>query len=397
MRIVQDRNKVLPVASEAQHQMRFGERQTRAASQPFQVSEPPPGQPSMGELVLDNTPPRPILTISHQLGRGSSMLNGTKSWNYTGICVESIYVWYRMILRPNPLKPRPLCALSSGFYKHAYRILALVLPLFLAISGSPGNRRAAATGYYDRLLPGQILYANQSIYTGESYLIMQGDGNLVHYEPNSYPAWYTNTFIGGARLEMQTDGNLVMYSPTGQVLFQTQTNGWPGTYLKIRPRGDVVLVAPNGAILWDNNADELNEGTYNQPSFPLSGYGRALYYWNGFANNAGGLEHLAMRAQDLGDIGNYICVDTVFDWHVQQPWPPLWHRHYDSRVARNCSSANGWGSLFEWNQHHDWIDGKRILAVCRYNPFSDVRGYCTSTPGTVPTNPGASVTFLYNG
>jgi len=53
---------------------------------------------------------------------------------------------------------------------------------------------------------------------------MQGDGNLVIYDPDGRPLWASNT-VGhpGSRLVVQDDGNVVIYDPQNVRLWQTVT------------------------------------------------------------------------------------------------------------------------------------------------------------------------------
>ena len=72
----------------------------------------------------------------------------------------------------------------------------------------------------------KVCWSNGAIRgAGDSYLIMQTDGNLVWYSRGK-AIWNSRTPGNpGARLVAQGDGNVVLYSKTNRALWSTQTNG----------------------------------------------------------------------------------------------------------------------------------------------------------------------------
>jgi Peptidase_C39 like family len=74
------------------------------------------------------------------------------------------------------------------------------------------NRRRQAlwhTGTYNRAV---------------KWTVMQGDGNLVTYDPNNRPIWASNTDRrGGVKLIMQNDGNAVIYRADNQPVWASNT------------------------------------------------------------------------------------------------------------------------------------------------------------------------------
>jgi len=59
-------------------------------------------------------------------------------------------------------------------------------------------------------------------------LIMQGDGNLVIYDPNDSPIWASNTEGKGTpkyKYIMQQDGNLVIYDKFQNPIWASNTRG----------------------------------------------------------------------------------------------------------------------------------------------------------------------------
>src|SRR5215208_770949 len=81
----------------------------------------------------------------------------------------------------------------------------------------------------DRLDPDQALAADQEITSnnGSASLIMQGDGNLVLYEPisgGSRALWASDTWGNpGCSAIMQGDGNVVVYAPDWNPLWASNT------------------------------------------------------------------------------------------------------------------------------------------------------------------------------
>jgi len=70
-------------------------------------------------------------------------------------------------------------------------------------------------------------WANNINTSNASFVVMQGDGNLVEYDKSGNPLWSSNTTGSGNHLDLQTDGNLVIYSSGGQPLWFTSTSQVP--------------------------------------------------------------------------------------------------------------------------------------------------------------------------
>jgi hypothetical protein len=92
-----------------------------------------------------------------------------------------------------------------------------------------------------------------SSWNGRFKLWMQSDGNLVLHD-NGVAVWAdgkNNGFYN--RLVMQTDGNLVHYVSDGVVEWaacSTRTHGHPGSYFKLQDDGNMVLVYPGDIVGW---------------------------------------------------------------------------------------------------------------------------------------------------
>jgi hypothetical protein len=82
-----------------------------------------------------------------------------------------------------------------------------------------------------------------AVYPAGSYkLIFQGDGNLVVYDQNMTPTWFSGTAnVGATQAVMQGDGNFVISNAAGQPIWYTGTGGFPGAYAQIQNNGNFVI------------------------------------------------------------------------------------------------------------------------------------------------------------
>ena len=88
-------------------------------------------------------------------------------------------------------------------------------------------------------------------------LSMQGDGNLVIYSPASQgnmPIWDSGTRVAGSALWMQGDGNLVIYNAAHQWVWDTSTNGHPGSVATLQDDGNLVVYGPGHVVLWESRS-----------------------------------------------------------------------------------------------------------------------------------------------
>jgi hypothetical protein len=110
-----------------------------------------------------------------------------------------------------------------------------------AFVSAPSADAAAGTSV---LMPGEQLYAGQSLVNGQYTMAMQTDGNFVLYAGNQ-SLWQSHTDNNpNAWVIMQTDGNLVVYSPgptNVHALWQSGTYNQPGDRLVVQPDGNAVI------------------------------------------------------------------------------------------------------------------------------------------------------------
>ena len=99
------------------------------------------------------------------------------------------------------------------------------------------------------LFPGQSLKPGESLKSDNQQftLIMQTDGNVVLYNSQSRPLWWTNTgggMINPREFVMQTDGNLVLYDTSGgsgAARWNSHTEGHPMAFLNVQDDGNLVV------------------------------------------------------------------------------------------------------------------------------------------------------------
>lgn len=110
---------------------------------------------------------------------------------------------------------------------------------------------ADANNLGDSLQIGQSLSVGKELisHNGLNKLIVQGDGNIVLYNPDQLPAWDSykkQTTLSAKNLILQGDGNLVAYTATGQVAWASNTAG--ADRLLLQDDGNLVLYRGNTPV-----------------------------------------------------------------------------------------------------------------------------------------------------
>lgn len=103
-----------------------------------------------------------------------------------------------------------------------------------------------------RLLGGQGLVAGEALAScdGRFKLVMQGDGNLVHYR-GSQALWASNTNnTAGYSAIFQADGNLVVYSEQAKALWSSLTYGNDDAVLYVQDDGNLVIYDQDMNAIW---------------------------------------------------------------------------------------------------------------------------------------------------
>jgi subtilisin family serine protease len=114
------------------------------------------------------------------------------------------------------------------------------------------SRTIAPRGGANVVYEGGTLYSGQYLRSdlGNHELLMQSDGNLVHYQRGK-ALWAAGLGgIPGNWAIMQYDGNFVIYNSSGQPLWATNTGGSAATHLVMQDDGNIVLYGPNGSVFW---------------------------------------------------------------------------------------------------------------------------------------------------
>jgi hypothetical protein len=103
------------------------------------------------------------------------------------------------------------------------------------------------------LYQGQAMQPNDALSSDDGWytLAFQYDGNLVLYDGNFSPVWWTGTDNSGAVLAiMQDDGNFVLYDSGYTPLFWTGTDGNGGAFLRVQDDSNVVVYSDSWIPLW---------------------------------------------------------------------------------------------------------------------------------------------------
>jgi hypothetical protein len=98
-----------------------------------------------------------------------------------------------------------------------------------------------------RLDRGQWLRSSDGRYTFH----MQGDGNLVLYNPSGRAIWATN--VAGDYLILHGDGNLIVHNWAGAHIWSANRANSRANRLVVQNDGNVVLYTPSGQAVWATN------------------------------------------------------------------------------------------------------------------------------------------------
>jgi hypothetical protein len=83
-------------------------------------------------------------------------------------------------------------------------------------------------------------------YSQKAHLFVRYNGNVILYDECGAERWAVRGGTPGAYMIMQGDGNLVIYNPDGSVVFATHTNGADpdhalGAYLVLDDNGELAI------------------------------------------------------------------------------------------------------------------------------------------------------------
>lgn len=200
-----------------------------------------------------------------------------------------------------------------------------------------------------RIVPGGMITSPN----GLARLVMQYDGNLVLYDGNWYPIWYSGTHgRPGAWATIQSDGNLVVYDPNGYPLYNIfdfsrnphairvlPTGGWPA-FLSVQDDGNMLVLM--GEARW--NGSTWPQGSQSPATILKAGQ---TIPSGGFIRSPNGRFQLSMQVD-----GNLILYDIWAGWTVRwASWthgnPGAWaYMQMDGNfVVYSANSIPLWWSL----------------------------------------------------
>lgn len=106
----------------------------------------------------------------------------------------------------------------------------------------------------DDMQPNEVLYPGHAISSenGSYIFVYQNDGNLVLYQTESQtPLWSSNTVGSQAGVMiMQADGNLVIYDPNSIPIWASNTCCESDNWLLVQNDGNVVIYRPDNSPIW---------------------------------------------------------------------------------------------------------------------------------------------------
>lgn len=134
--------------------------------------------------------------------------------------------------------------------------------IWSSFTGLIGTPTLPTPNNVTQLTTGQTLATNQILFSSVSdkdksagyKLVMQGDGNLVVYNPGGRAIWQSGTPGTGSnnRLVLQGDGNLVVYTAANRAVWNTATVRDPhnikNDVLLMQPDGNLVLYSEKGPV-----------------------------------------------------------------------------------------------------------------------------------------------------
>lgn len=242
--------------------------------------------------------------------------------------------------------------------------------LLTSVAVTPAQ--AAAGG--NELTTNQELTSGQSICSSAACLLMQSDGNLVEYGPNSTAIWATGTAgNSGAYAIMQSDGNFVVYSSSHVALWSSATSGNSGAWVIMQNDGNVVVYNSSSSPIWANN-------------MYYRAYAADLLSSYGWSNNT---QYQCLNNLYTKESGwqptNYTLENTNSGpWGIPQANPGSRMAAYGSDWVTNGDTQIQWGF---------WYIANNDSGFGYYNPCEawshemSVGWYVVTSPGSATTVP----------
>ncbi len=133
--------------------------------------------------------------------------------------------------------PDAVAAIQAGQFKSG-------LEHYIAVGAAKGYRTHATN---NAIPQGVSVWSNNKAFR----VTYQDDGNVVIYDANRKPMWFTNTAGGtGGVFVMQPDGKLMLRDAQNGVKWQSGTTGNPGAYFGVQDDGNLVIYSASGTPIW---------------------------------------------------------------------------------------------------------------------------------------------------
>src|SRR5262249_12537676 len=178
----------------------------------------------------------------------------------------------------------------------------------------------------DRLEANQQLNIGDRITApnGKTFLVQQGDGNLVLYRTdNGKPLWASNTWGKPVtHAIMQPDGNLVCYDNSGHAYWAAGTWGHPGCDVVLQDDGNLVIYSPTRNPLWATNTlQDWNPFDADTGDVHV-GTGEWMHSWASVASTGliSGHTHTWCTIDLRGFHGSVVAI--LLDGDGKTIWPP---------------------------------------------------------------------------
>jgi hypothetical protein len=214
----------------------------------------------------------------------------------------------------------PAAACATGSARPYVRVTN---PTISGVFSDPNNQAVQADVDVFSITPptwrtslgvGGVLAAGESLKSpdGRTALVLQTDGNLVVYGPNSSVLWNAGTQgRGGTYLVLQGDGNLVLYTAANGVVWHNGAYGLGGTHLEMQDDGNLVLYTPTNGVVWHTNSNTVAPWWHGRSQPQISGATHAVTV-AGLKN--GGIYRIVIRGMDTdGWVGPSVTCEVAVD------------------------------------------------------------------------------------
>ncbi len=221
---------------------------------------------------------------------------------------------------------------------------------------------------------------------GKSFVIMQGDGNLVVYEVfngREFPVWASNTMgSGGTMAALQTDGNFVVYRPDGRPVWASNTFTREEIHIRMQDDGNLVIYTAAGRPIWASNTMR------HFRKLPF-GTDRHFRFRNGFVNRIATIPGVG-NVETRGRCGGmaFAAMDYFLSGVPVPTWPASvfapeevppdghWLADYIYLRLMNSFAVPSSAKYVHWtlaSDHSTWLGGKGVSRWTKEDEFPKLR------------------------